>query len=117
MRKLLLLVVVLASPPAFASTLFDDDQVLEVTLSGPLSSVIADKRKREQRRFTLSIGDDAYNVNVRVRGNSRVQACPFPPLRLNFKKGELKERRWTAKTSSSSLRTAGMAAQARRTAS
>ena len=91
MRKIVFLFVLMATGPVVASTLFDDHSVLEVTLTGPLSSVIADKRKREQRPFVLSANGETFNVNVRIRGNSRVQACPFPPLRLNFKKGELKE--------------------------
>ena len=90
MRKLLILFTGLAALPAAASSLFDENSIVEITLRGPLSSVIADKRNREERPFTLSLGGETFNVRVRIRGNSRVQACAFPPLRLNFKKGELK---------------------------
>lgn len=69
--------------------LFDDDAILDATLRGPLSTVIADKRNREERPFRFSVNGDSFDVAVRVRGNSRVKACPFPPLRLNFKRSDV----------------------------
>lgn len=79
----------LALAASASAGVFDDDAVLDVVLSGPLSSVIADKRDREEQPFSLTIDGDTYDVAVRIRGNSRVVACPFPPLRLNFKTSEL----------------------------
>jgi hypothetical protein len=58
---------------------------LEVTLSGPLSTLIKrKKRDREEYPFTLRVDGKAIDLEIRVRGNSRVSACQFPPLRLNF---------------------------------
>lgn len=85
MRPVLLFVGLITTLPVPASTLFDDDTTLDVRLSGPLSTVISDKREREERSFRISVGGHSFDVAVRVRGNSRVKACPFPPLRLNFR--------------------------------
>ena len=84
-----LTVAFLATSPCFGSALFGADDALEVTLSGPLSTVIKDKRTREEHPFTLEIEGASYAVDVRVRGNSRTTVCPFPPLRLDFRKSEL----------------------------
>ena len=36
--------------------------------------------------FVLSADGIDHNVQVRLRGHSRLEACKFPPLRINFKK-------------------------------
>lgn len=74
----------LVIPPAQGSPLFDDDSILDVTLTGPLTTVFSHKRTREEHPFTLAIGDTTTDVAVRMRGNSRVELCRFPPLRLDF---------------------------------
>lgn len=67
-----------------ASALFDDTSVLEVKLSGPLDKVISDTRNRAELPFILTANGQSHSIKVKVRGNSRVRACDFPPLRLNF---------------------------------
>ena len=89
MNRIACLLILLAAIPAAGATLFDEDSVLEITLRGPLSSVIADKRRREERSFTFIAGGRSFDVAVRIRGNSRVTACAFPPLRLDFEPQEL----------------------------
>lgn len=74
----------LALGTSHASPLFEDDAVLSMTLSGPLSSVIADTEERREREFSLNVDGVDLGVSVRIRGNSRVVHCRFPPLRLNF---------------------------------
>ena len=74
----------LALSTSHASPLFEDDAVLSVTLSGPLSSVIADTDERREREFSLNVDGVDHKVKVRMRGNSRALKCSFPPLRLNF---------------------------------
>jgi len=72
---------------AFAASdggLFDSDEILDIELRGPLEATIRDDRGREERAFILQMGDQAIDVDVRVRGNSRTKVCRFPPLRLNF---------------------------------
>ena len=75
---------------AFAASdggLFDSDEILDIELRGPLESMIQDNRDREERAFVLRLGDQAVDVDVRVRGNSRTRVCRFPPLRLDFREG------------------------------
>lgn len=91
LRQFILIIALLTTPPASGSALFDDDSILEVTLKGPLSTLIEDKRNREENPFTLVVDGASLNVAVRVRGNSRVSTCRFPPLRLNFTASGLDE--------------------------
>jgi hypothetical protein len=71
---------------ATASPLFDDDAVLDIALSGPLGTIVADKRDedRVEYPFVLTVDDKEIPVSVRVRGHSRTVYCAFPPLRLRF---------------------------------
>ena len=85
MRVALLSFVLFATSPAVGSSLFDDRSILEVTLSGPLSSIIRQKPDREEFPFTLAVDGSSFDVSVRLRGNSRVELCRFPPLRLKFR--------------------------------
>jgi hypothetical protein len=69
---------------ANASPLFDGQDPLEVTLSGPLTTLFSKKEDRREYVFEISAGGQTLNTAVRVRGKSRVEVCRFPPLRLNF---------------------------------
>ena len=80
----LVALLLLASGAVHGSPLFDNDGVLDVTLEGPLSSVIRDKIKRRDYPFRLKVGESVLSVSVRVRGISRVEVCRLPPLRLDF---------------------------------
>lgn len=82
-------VLLLACATGHASTLFGSDAVLEATLSGPLSSVIADTEDRREREFILTVADRDIKVAVRMRGKSRTEFCNFPPLRLNFARDDV----------------------------
>lgn len=74
------------SAPAVASgaPLFESDDLLEVELRGPLAATIGDTKGRNERAFVLDMEGRELGVAVRVRGNSRVRVCHFPPLRLAF---------------------------------
>jgi len=74
-----------------AAALFEGDDVLEVTLTGPLDSVLDDKVQRREQPFVLRVGDADISILARVRGNSRARVCRFPPLRLNFTGSEVRE--------------------------
>jgi len=69
---------------ADASPLFDASDILDIELRGPLRETILDTSERAERGFVLVAGGDELQVQVRVRGNSRVRVCRFPPLRLKF---------------------------------
>lgn len=79
----------LLATPAAAATLFEDDEVIEIRLSGPLGTISRDRQREERTEydFSLSVNESEIPVKVRVRGKSRTEACTFPPLRLNFKAG------------------------------
>lgn len=71
-----------------ASPLFDDDSVIEVTLTGPLQSLIDSKAEGNDWPFVLQADGRDYQIKVRARGNSRLDLCQFPLLRLNFRSDE-----------------------------
>ena len=85
-RAVILLLLVLASSSASASPLFEDDTVLEIRLSGPVWAIFKNKRsaEREEHLFVLTVDGADIPLAVRIRGNSRIIICSFPPLRLNF---------------------------------
>lgn len=51
------------------------------------------EKENEELDATLAVkGDDrVWDIKIEARGKYRRRVCPFPPLRLNFKKGDLKE--------------------------
>lgn len=69
---------------ANAGVLFESDDVLDVTLTGPLSTLIENANDKEELPFMLTAGDVRQTIKVRTRGNSRLDVCEFPPLRLDF---------------------------------
>jgi hypothetical protein len=78
-------VLLMCSLAAAQEPLFDGHGLTEVELRGPLRTTLRDDRKRDERPFTISVaGEPPVPVEVRVRGKSRAQKCPFPPLRLDF---------------------------------
>lgn len=84
----LAVLLLLASAASFGSPLFENDEVLEITLAGPLSAVIDDTKKRTQYPFTLTVEGSSIPVDVRVRGLSRLRVCKFPPLRFKFSRSD-----------------------------
>ncbi len=70
--------------PCVAETLFESDEVIEITLTGPLDSVLDDKKQKREQPFVLQVDGLDINILARVRGNSRLRVCHPPPLRLNF---------------------------------
>jgi len=60
-------------------------------LRGPVQATIRDTRERADHEFVLSVAGQTLDVDVRVRGNSRVRVCRFPPLRLDFSESQTAE--------------------------
>ena len=87
-RRVLLLTCLLAPFATGASPLFDDTSILEVQLTGPLTSVLRGARQRVELPFTITVDGVTTELDVRVRGKSRLKLCGFPPLRLNFSDSE-----------------------------
>jgi len=73
-----------------ASTLFEDDSALAVTLAGPLSKTLNDaSADPDLLPYTLLVGSERLDVSVRPRGSSRRAVCKFPPLQLQFNGSDL----------------------------
>ena len=77
------------------SQLFSDTSLLEVTLKMNIRKVTADIDERDDHKATISyIEEDGTEVSIKlkikVRGKTRANSkvCSFPPLRLDFKKGD-----------------------------
>ena len=77
--------------------LFASDEVLEITLTGPLRALTRDRAEApEERPGKVAFLDEAgavqeFDVMLRPRGKSRRdrEVCTFPPLRLNFRKPDV----------------------------
>jgi len=77
--------------------LFSSDDLLEVTLRGPFSTIMRERSSDEDLPGTLTYddpeaGDETVELGIRTRGRYRHQSrvCPWAPLRLNFKKSTTK---------------------------
>lgn len=72
-----------------ALPLFAEDTPLELTLEGPFRTLSRERREREELDGLVRIpeaGGEAaqLDVELRTRGNSRLDICTYPPLRLDF---------------------------------
>ena len=88
LREFFLALLCLGASNCWAAPLFEDNSVLEVTLTGPFGSLLDSLEDRAELPFVLEAQGIRHEIEVRVRGNSRLRVCNFPPLRLNFR-GEL----------------------------
>jgi len=78
--------------------LFASDEILEVRIVAPIDVIIKERPIDEELAgtFHYTAGDGksvALDIAVRARGlyRRRPDVCPFPPLRLNFKKSQVKD--------------------------
>ena len=77
-----------------ADPLFQDPSTLAVELTAPLGALVRERSKSDYSPGVLSYTQaDGTPVNldvqVRARGNFRLDNCDFPPLTLNFKKSQV----------------------------
>jgi hypothetical protein len=92
----------IASPPSQGqvtearalSALFADDEPLTLRLEAPIATLKRSAADPQYSPGRLSYGGAdgaavAVDLRVRVRGKSRLAACSFPPLRLDFRTREL----------------------------
>jgi hypothetical protein len=78
-----------AHAPRAAAALFGPDEPLSIRLEAPLGKVAraADDPQYEPAKLLTSDeqgAEVAIRLRVRARGKSRLKACDFPPLLLNF---------------------------------
>jgi hypothetical protein len=74
---------------ALAAPLFDSDEVLDVVIEAPIRDLERQRLKDPQFtgtfRYTDASGTEhALAIDVTTRGNSRLEMCDYPPLRITF---------------------------------
>lgn len=67
-----------------ATDLFEDNTTIEVTMTGPLSSLFRHKQDEQAFPFILKVDGKEVPVMASARGNSRKRVCHFPPIKLEF---------------------------------
>ena len=73
--------------------LFQNQEALPVTISGPLTTLVRERDKDNYLRGQFSFTDTdgaqkTLELRMRTRGNFRHRECDYPPIYLNFKKSE-----------------------------
>jgi hypothetical protein len=74
--------------------LFADESTLRLRIEAPFARLADGGEERPELpgvvRFTDAAGQDvALDVEIRIRGKSRVDICTYPPLNLNFGRSQL----------------------------
>lgn len=77
-----------------ALPLFAEQIPLQLTIEAPLRTLSRERREREELdgfvRYRDATGAEiSLDVQVRTRGNSRMALCTYPPLRLDFRRGQV----------------------------
>jgi len=77
-----------------SNPLFAEHSALRLTLEGPFTLLrqTAAEREDQDGRLTYREPDGravTLDAELRVRGRSRLALCDFPPLRLDFKRGQV----------------------------
>lgn len=73
--------------------LFQEDGILDVTLTAPLTTLIRERSADDDMPgvFEYRRGDGTairLDIRIRARGHFRRENCKLPPLRLNFRKSQ-----------------------------
>ena len=81
------------SQPGVATGLFEDETELAIVLEFPVREMLRYKKSKRPLPATLHYTDAtgrriSLPLKVRARGNTRLQICFFPPIRLDFKPEE-----------------------------
>ena len=78
--------------------LFQNTEILEASISAPMSTLLKERPEVEELAGTLQFTDALGEVveldlQIRTRGRFRrdLDVCRFPPLRLNLKKSQTKD--------------------------
>ncbi|MDX1518380.1 MAG: hypothetical protein R3288_16145 [Woeseiaceae bacterium] len=87
-----------AAEPRAPDPLFQDHDVVEIHITAPMSTLVDERPDEDYLPATLSWVEPGgermtVDIGIRTRGNFRRQkdTCRFPPLRVNFKKGDVKD--------------------------
>ena len=76
--------------------LFRDVQILEASISGPLTTLVRERPQEDYLpgmfRYTDADGEEvALDLKIRTRGNFRHKECDYPPVLLNFVKKQTRD--------------------------
>lgn len=84
--------------PADGDPLFQSHDTVEVHITGPMSTLVGERPDEDYLPAKLSWPETAdeqktVDIGIRTRGKFRrdKDTCRFPPLRINFKKGDVKD--------------------------
>lgn len=85
--------LVASGPKPAASPLFEDDSKLDLTIEAPVRELTRKRLKKSEYdaiiRYTDVSGQEhVLKGRLTSRGNARLEACDFPPLRLEFHKSD-----------------------------
>jgi len=85
----------LADVNGFPDPLFQDNETLNVTITGPLTSLVRERPKDDYSaavfEYTETDGTTVkFDLDIRTRGNFRHKNCEYPPVSLNLKKSQTK---------------------------
>jgi predicted methyltransferase len=73
--------------------LFASEDLLELTLTAPIRTLVTQRADYPEVDGVITVaGPDGpinLDLEVRTRGKSRLSICTFPPLRLDFKRGQI----------------------------
>lgn len=89
------LLSVFAASVNAATPLFESDDTVALTVTAPMRELIRARHRKETYDAEVSYADSAGNVvtldaRISARGNSRLETCDFPPIRLEFEPAETK---------------------------
>ena len=76
--------------------LFRDAQILEASISGPLTTLVGERSREDylpgKFRYTEPDGEEVeLDLKIRTRGNFRHKECDYPPVLLNFVKKQTRD--------------------------
>ena len=95
LKALSLLTGVLFLGSVSGADIFKSDEPLSLVLEAPMRTLVKDMKKKPTVEGVLSYSDEtgqahSFNVKVSARGNTRLTFCDFPPLKVDFRKKEIK---------------------------
>jgi len=84
---------VLADVIELPDPLFQDNETLHVTITGPLTSLVRERPKDDYSAALLEYTETdgttvKFDLDIRTRGNFRHENCEYPPVSLNLKKSQ-----------------------------
>ena len=82
------------SATALSGPLFDGEATLSVIIEAPIRALVRQRLKEPEfagtLRYTEASGEErALGLVITTRGNSRLEMCDFPPLKLKFNPDEI----------------------------